>query len=576
MTLTSVELSSILKQTIKDYEESADLANVGTVISVSNNTANVYGIDQSKLGELIEFENGTLGLCTKIFTTYKYILLLSNGAVIEEGSTVKTTGNLLDIPIGNELLGRVIDALGNPIDGKGIINASKSKFIFTKAPRLMARKSISEPLQTGIMAIDALIPIGRGQNQLIIGDRQTGKTSIAINAILNQKKINDEMEDDSKKVYCIYVSIGKSKSEVSPIVKILEEKGAMDYTTIVIATEADSLGMQYIAPYVGCTIGEYFRDNEKHALIIYDDLTSHAIATRIFNRNIQEFDLYGHFKNSEIGFRLIEKEKLKYHNSNKLLKKDYLNIYANLFERSSMLNQDHGQGSLTSLSIIQSQQNNFIKTFSNNIISISDGQIFLNKKLLNYDIKTNININFKISVSYIGYSIQSMLMKLITQKIKLRLIKFYEIIDFLGINISDILNLVSHSKLNLNIKETNNNIINFIYSKIHLKQTFGNNINYILNSESQNIINRGVKIIELLKQDHYSVLSYEEQIILLFACDNLYLDNISTNEIINFKINLIENFNEDNNILKKIKSNQGIKEIEIFIEKEIKKFIEKI
>ena len=442
----------IIKNIVKHYGEAAAPKNTGTVISVSNNTANVYGIDESKLGELIEFDNGTKGLCTKIITIYKYILLFSNGAGIKEGDTVKTTGNLLDIPIGNELLGRVIDALGNPIDGKGIINASKSKFIFTKAPRLMARKSISEPLQTGIMAIDALIPIGRGQNQLIIGDRQTGKTSIAINAILNQKKINDEMEDDSKKVYCIYVSIGKSKSEVRHIEKILEEKGAMEYTTIVIATFDDSLGMQYIAPYVGCTIGGYFRDNGMHALIIYDDLTSHAYVTSTI---------------------------FQYKNQNEI-NNILMSFYHNLFMSHAKLADESGNGSLTSLPIIETQQyiiqsiidnsnyNNFNKTFSLNMLDMADGKIILDKELFKKGSLPAINIG--LSVSRVGSAAQTKAIKKVAGILKLELAQYREFIPF-------------------------------------------ERFKSVLDASTLALLNRGSKLNELLKQKQYSPMTLAEQVI---------------------------------------------------------------
>ena len=391
MDIQPSEISKILKEEIKNFGSDSEILEVGQVLSVGDGIARIYGLDNVQAGEMVEFNNGTKGMALNLENDNVGVVLFGSDSGIKEGDTVKRTNSIVDVPVGKELLGRVVDALGNPIDGKGAINSENRSRIEVKAPGIIPRQSVSEPMQTGLKAIDSLIPVGRGQRELIIGDRQTGKTAVAIDAIINQKSIN-ESSDESKKLYCFYVAIGQKRSTVAQIVKTLEDAGAMSYTTVIAATASESAPLQFLAPYAGCSMAEYFRDNGMHALIIYDDLSKQAVAYRQMSLLLRRPPGREAFPG------------------------DVFYLHSRLLERAAKLNDDNGGGSLTALPIIETQANDVSAFIPTNVISITDGQIFLETELFNQGIRPAVNVG--LSVSRVGSAAQTKAMKKVSGSIK--------------------------------------------------------------------------------------------------------------------------------------------------------------
>ena len=380
MEIKAAEISSVIKDQIANFETKADVAEVGTVLSVGDGIARVYGLDQVQAGEMVEFPGGIKGMALNLEMDNVGVSIFGDDTGIKEGDTVKRTGEIVDVPVGKELLGRVVDGLGNPIDGKGPLSVKNRKRVEVKAPGIIPRKSVNEPMQTGLKSIDSLIPIGRGQRELIIGDRQTGKTAVAVDTIINQKKIN-ESDDEKKKLYCIYVAIGQKRSTVAQIVKTLQDAGAMDYTIVVSATASDPAPLQFLAPYTGCTFGEFFRDNGMHALIIYDDLSKQAVAYRQMSLLLRRPP------------------------GREAYPGDVFYLHSRLLERAAKLNDDNGGGSLTALPIIETQAGDVSAYIPTNVISITDGQIFLETELFNQGIRPAVNVG--LSVSRVGSAAQT-------------------------------------------------------------------------------------------------------------------------------------------------------------------------
>ena len=403
MDINPSEVTKILKEQIKNFGKSAEISEVGKVLSVGDGIARVYGLDNVQAGEMVEFKDGSKGMALNLENDNVGVVIFGDDKEIKEGDTVKRTKSIVDVPVGKELLGRVVDGLGNPIDGKGNLSASKRKRVEVKAPGIIPRQSVNEPMQTGLKAIDSLIPIGRGQRELIIGDRQTGKTAVAVDTIINQKSIN-ESEDEKKKLYCVYVAIGQKRSTVAQIVKTLEDAGAMKYTTVVSATASDSAPLQFLAPYTGCTIGEYYRDNGMHALIIYDDLSKQAVAYRQMSLLLRRPP------------------------GREAYPGDVFYLHSRLLERAAKLNESNGGGSLTALPIIETQAGDVSAYIPTNVISITDGQIFLETELFNQGIRPAVNVG--LSVSRVGSAAQTKAMKKVAGSIKLELAQYREMAAF--------------------------------------------------------------------------------------------------------------------------------------------------
>ncbi len=456
------EISSIIKERIENFELKVDINETGKVISISDGIAKVYGLKNVMAGEMVEFENGEKGLAQNLEESTVGVVVLGKGKGIVENTTVKRLGKLLKVPVGEAMVGRVVNALGEPIDGKGPIAATETRFVEEKALGIMARKSVHEPLQTGIKAIDALVPIGRGQRELIIGDRQTGKTTVAIDTIINQK---------GQGVYCIYVAIGQKQSSVAQIVKILEEHGAMEYTTVVAATASESSALQFLAPYCGVTIGEYFRDNAKHALIVYDDLSKHAVAYR-------EMSLL-----------------LRRPPGREAYPGDVFYIHSRLLERAAKLNDKLGAGSLTALPIIETQAGDVSAYIPTNVISITDGQIFLETDLFNAGVRPAINVG--ISVSRVGGAAQIKATKQVAGTLRLDLAQFRELQAF---------------------------------------AQFASDLDDV----SRKQLERGLRMVEVLKQGPYSPIPIEKQVCLIFAGNTGYLDGMSPKEVTTYEAELYE------------------------------------
>ena len=484
MQINPSEITKILKEQIKNFGEKAEVSEIGKVLSVGDGIARVFGLDNVQAGEMVEFEDGSKGMALNLESDNVGIVVFGDDRKIKEGSTVKRTGSIVDAPIGKELLGRVLDGLGNPIDGKGNLSEKiVRKRVEVKAPGIIPRQSVSEPMQTGLKAIDTLIPIGRGQRELIIGDRQTGKTAVAIDAIINQKKIN-ESDDEKKKLYCIYVAIGQKRSTVAQIVKTLEDAGAMKYTTVVAATASDAAPLQFLAPYTGCTIGEYFRDNGMHALIIYDDLSKQAVAYRQMSLLLRRPP------------------------GREAYPGDVFYLHSRLLERAAKLSDANGGGSLTALPIIETQAGDVSAYIPTNVISITDGQIFLETELFNQGIRPAVNVG--LSVSRVGSAAQTKAMKKVAGSIKLELAQYREMAAF---------------------------------------AQFGSD----LDASTQKLLNRGSKLTELLKQNQYSPLTVAEQVISVFAGVKGYLDDVELNKIKSFESDILEKIkNEKNEILTSI------------------------
>jgi len=470
MDIQPSEISKILKEEIKNFGSDSEITEVGQVLSIGDGIARIYGLDNVQAGEMVMFDDGTRGMALNLEDDNVGVVLFGSDANIKEGDTVKRTNSIVDVPVGKELLGRVVDALGNPIDGKGNIESQNRSRIEVKAPGIIPRKSVSEPMQTGLKAIDSLIPIGRGQRELIIGDRQTGKTAIAIDTIINQKSINDS-GDESKKLYCIYVGIGQKRSSIAQTVKALEDAGAMEYTTVVAATASDAAPLQFLAPYTGCSMGEYFRDNGMHALIIYDDLSKQAVAYRQMSLLLRRPPGREAFPG------------------------DVFYLHSRLLERAAKMNDENGGGSLTALPVIETQANDVSAFIPTNVISITDGQIFLETELFNQGIRPAVNVG--LSVSRVGSAAQTKAMKKVAGSIKLELAQYREMAAF---------------------------------------AQFGSD----LDASTQKLLNRGSKLTELLKQNQYSPMTIAEQVVSIFTGVNGYLDDLELNQIRDFEKDLFE------------------------------------
>ena len=486
MEINPSEVTKILKEQIKKFGDKAEVTEVGQVLSVGDGIARIYGLDNVQAGEMVEFSDGSKGMALNLESDNVGVVIFGDDRAIKEGDTVKRTGAIVDVPVGKELLGRVVDALGNPIDGKGSLDKSlKRNRVEVKAPGIIPRKSVSEPMQTGLKAIDSLIPVGRGQRELIIGDRQTGKTAVAIDTIINQKKIN-ESDDESKKLYCIYVAVGQKRSTVAQIVKTLEDAGAMEYTTIVSATASDSAPLQFLAPYTGCTMGEYFRDNGMHALIIYDDVSKQAVAYRQMSLLLRRPP------------------------GREAYPGDVFYLHSRLLERAAKLNDESGGGSLTALPIIETQAGDVSAYIPTNVISITDGQIFLGTEIFNQGIRPAINVG--LSVSRVGSAAQTKAMKKVAGSIKLELAQYREMAAF---------------------------------------AQFGSD----LDASTQQLLNRGSKLTELLKQKQYSPMTVEEQVISIFCGVRGFLDDIELKNISEFEQKVIEKCkNENSDIIESIRN----------------------
>ena len=470
MDIQPSEISKILKEEIKNFGSDSEITEVGQVLSIGDGIARIYGLDNVQAGEMVMFDDGTRGMALNLEDDNVGVVLFGSDANIKEGDTVKRTNSIVDVPVGKELLGRVVDALGNPIDGKGNIESQNRSRIEVKAPGIIPRKSVSEPMQTGLKAIDSLIPIGRGQRELIIGDRQTGKTAIAIDTIINQKSIN-ESGDETKKLYCIYVGIGQKRSSIAQTVKALEDAGAMEYTTVVAATASDAAPLQFLAPYTGCSMGEFFRDNGMHALIIYDDLSKQAVAYRQMSLLLRRPPGREAFPG------------------------DVFYLHSRLLERAAKMNDENGGGSLTALPVIETQANDVSAFIPTNVISITDGQIFLETELFNQGIRPAVNVG--LSVSRVGSAAQTKAMKKVAGSIKLELAQYREMAAF---------------------------------------AQFGSD----LDASTQKLLNRGSKLTELLKQNQYSPMTIAEQVVSIFTGVNGYLDDLELNQIRDFEKDLYE------------------------------------
>ena len=476
MDIRAAEISSILKDQIRNFGTETEVSEVGQVLSVGDGIARVYGLDNVQAGEMVEFPGGIRGMALNLETDNVGIVIFGNDRDIKEGDIVKRTQAIVEVPVGKELLGRVVDGLGNPIDGKGDIKAKERRRVDVKAPGIIPRMSVHEPMQTGLKAIDALIPIGRGQRELIIGDRQTGKTAVALDTILNQKSVN-ATDDEKKKLYCIYVAIGQKRSSVAQLVRTLEENGALEYSIIVAATASEPAPLQYLAPFSGCTMGEYFRDNGMHALIIYDDLSKQAIAYRQMSLLLRRPPGREAFPG------------------------DVFYLHSRLLERAAKLNEDSGSGSLTALPIIETQANDVSAYIPTNVISITDGQIFLETDLFYQGIRPALNVG--ISVSRVGSAAQVKAMKQVAGRIKGELAQYREIAAF---------------------------------------AQFGSD----LDAATQRLLNRGARLTELLKQPQFSPLKVEEQVAVIFAGVNGYLDPLPIDRVRAFEEGLLATLRTDN------------------------------
>ena len=470
MDIRAAEISAILKDQIKNFGSEAEVTEVGQVLSVGDGIARAYGLDNVQAGEMVEFENGVRGMALNLETDNVGIVIFGSDRDIKEGQTVKRTGAIVDAPVGKGLLGRVVDALGNPIDGKGPIKAEARKRVDVKAPGIIPRQSVHEPMATGLKAVDALIPIGRGQRELIIGDRQTGKTAIALDTILNQKPLN-QGNDESQKLYCVYVAVGQKRSTVAQFVKVLEEQGALEYSIVVAATASDPAPMQFLAPFTGCTMGEYFRDNGMHAVIIYDDLSKQAVAYRQMSLLLRRPP------------------------GREAYPGDVFYLHSRLLERAAKLNKDFGSGSLTALPVIETQANDVSAYIPTNVISITDGQIFLETDLFYQGIRPAVNVG--LSVSRVGSAAQTKAMKKVAGKIKGELAQYREMAAF---------------------------------------AQFGGD----LDATTQRLLNRGARLTELLKQSQFAPMKMEEQVCVIYAGVNGYLDPLPVNRVRPFQDGLLD------------------------------------
>ena len=510
MAINASEISSILKSEIKDINDQTKVSEVGTVLTVGDGIARVYGLDNVQAGEMVEFPGKIKGMALNLEDDNVGVVIFGSDKSIKEGDVVKRTKSIVEVPTGKSLLGRVVDGLGNPIDGKGPLKDTEMRRAELKAPGIIPRKSVHEPMQTGIKAIDSLIPIGRGQRELIIGDRQTGKTAVIVDTILNQKS-NNSLDDESKKLYCIYVSIGQKRSTVAQIVKTLEENGAMEYSIVVAATASDPAPLQFLAPYTGCAMGEYFRDNGMHSVIFYDDLSKQAVAYRQMSLLLRRPPGREAFPG------------------------DVFYIHSRLLERAAKMSDANGAGSLTSLPVIETQAGDVSAYIPTNVISITDGQIFLETELFFKGIRPAVNVG--LSVSRVGSAAQIKAMKQVSGSIKLDLAQFREMEAF---------------------------------------SQFASD----LDQSTRNLLERGRRLTEILKQPQYSPLKVEEQVVVIFAGVNGFLDKIEINKITKFEELLLSELrSKEKSLLNSIAKEQAIsetleKKINDFLESITKKFIE--
>ncbi len=465
MDIRAAEISKVIKDQIANFGNEAQVSEVGTVLAVGDGIARIHGLDQVQAGEMVEFSNGIQGMALNLEADNVGVVIFGSDAEIKEGDVVKRTGTILDVPIGKELLGRVVDGLGNPIDGKGPIKTTQRSRVEVKAPGIIPRKSVHEPVQTGLKALDALVPVGRGQRELIIGDRQTGKTAVAIDTFINQKTVNAGT-DETKKLYCIYVAIGQKRSTVAQIVKSLEENGAMEYSIVVAATASEPAPLQYLAPYTGVTMGEYFRDNGMHACIVYDDLSKQAVAYRQMSLLLRRPP------------------------GREAYPGDVFYLHSRLLERAAKMNEDNGSGSLTALPIIETQAGDVSAYIPTNVISITDGQIFLETDLFNQGIRPAINVG--LSVSRVGSAAQTKAMKKVSGSIKLDLAQYREMAAF---------------------------------------AQFGSD----LDASTQKLLARGERLTQLLKQPQFSPLPFEEQTASIYAGTNGHLDIVAAIDVVRYE-----------------------------------------
>jgi F-type H+/Na+-transporting ATPase subunit alpha len=489
MDIRAAEISAILKSQIKDFGKEAEVSEVGQVLSVGDGIARVYGLDNVQAGEMVEFPNGIRGMALNLEVDNVGVVIFGTDREIKEGDIVKRTGAIVEVPVGKALLGRVVDPLGNPLDGKGPIKSDQLQRVDVKAPGIIPRTSVNEPMSTGLKAIDALIPVGRGQRELIIGDRQTGKTAIVLDTILNQKSIN-ESGDENQKLYCVYVACGQKRSTVAQFVKFLEENGALEYSIIVAATASDPAPLQYLAPFSGCAMGEYFRDNGMHAVIAYDDLSKQAVAYRQMSLLLRRPP------------------------GREAYPGDVFYLHSRLLERAAKLNEDNGSGSLTALPIIETQANDVSAYIPTNVISITDGQIFLETDLFYQGIRPAVNVG--LSVSRVGSAAQIKAMKQVAGRIKGELAQYREMAAF---------------------------------------AQFGSD----LDATTQRLLNRGARLTELLKQPQFSPLKTEEQVVVIYAGVNGYLDDLQVSEVRPFEDGLLRLMRDKHaEILETIRSEKEI------------------
>jgi F-type H+-transporting ATPase subunit alpha len=475
MDIRAAEISKVIRDSIANFGTEAQVSEVGTVLSVGDGIARVHGLDGVQAGEMVEFTGGIKGMALNLEADNVGVVIFGSDAEITEGSTVRRTQTIVDVPVGKGLLGRVVDGLGNPIDGKGPIDATERRRVEVKAPGIIPRKSVHEPVQTGLKALDALVPIGRGQRELIIGDRQTGKTAVALDTFINQKQVNSG-KDESQKLYCIYVAVGQKRSTVAQIVRALEENGAMEYSIVVAATASEPAPLQFLAPYTGCTMGEYFRDNGMHAVIVYDDLSKQAVAYRQMSLLLRRPP------------------------GREAYPGDVFYLHSRLLERAAKLNDANGNGSLTALPVIETQAGDVSAYIPTNVISITDGQIFLETELFFQGIRPAINVG--LSVSRVGSSAQTKAMKKVAGSIKLELAQYREMAAF---------------------------------------AQFGSD----LDASTQRLLNRGARLTELLKQPQFSPMPVEEQVVSIFAGVNGFIDGVPTDQVTRFESALLAHFRAD-------------------------------
>ncbi len=469
MEIRAAEISKVIKDQIANFGTEAEVSEVGSVLSVGDGIARIHGLDKVQAGEMVEFNGGVQGMALNLEADNVGVVIFGSDAEIKEGDSVKRTGTIVDVPVGKGLLGRVVDALGNPIDGKGPIVSDERRRVEVKAPGIIPRQSVNEPVQSGLKAIDALVPVGRGQRELIIGDRQTGKSAVAIDTFINQKGVNAS-DDESKKLYCIYVAVGQKRSTVAQLVKTLEENGAMEYSIIVAATASEPAPLQYLAPYTGCTMGEFFRDNGMHAVIVYDDLSKQAVAYRQMSLLLRRPP------------------------GREAYPGDVFYLHSRLLERAAKMNDANGGGSLTALPIIETQAGDVSAYIPTNVISITDGQIFLETNLFFQGIRPAINVG--LSVSRVGGAAQTKAMKKVSGSIKLELAQYREMAAF---------------------------------------AQFGSD----LDASTQKLLNRGARLTELLKQPQFQPMPFEEQTVSIFAGTNGYLDNVPVDKVTDYEAQML-------------------------------------